>query len=160
MPSAYELAQLNIANLAAPLDTPRLSDFVDNLERINALAEQSPGFVWRLQTDDGDATSIRPFGASYIVNLSVWKDIGFSACLCLSFSPRQVAVAAERVVSALGGSIIGLMVGADRTFTNGCRSSAEIASAANQRGVATGVHVQKTIRCAARLKSLAPALTR
>ena len=75
MPSAYELAQLNIANLAAPLDTPRLSDFVDNLERINALAEQSPGFVWRLQTDDGDATSIRPFGASYIVNLSVWKDI-------------------------------------------------------------------------------------
>ena len=71
----YELAQLNIAHMRAPLDSPMLADFVANLDRINARAEQSPGFVWRLQTDDGNATAIRPFGAAFIVNLSVWKDL-------------------------------------------------------------------------------------
>ena len=69
------LAQLNIAKLAAPLESPQLKDFVDNLERINLLAEASPGFVWRLQTVDGDATSIDYFGSEYIVNMSVWQDV-------------------------------------------------------------------------------------
>lgn len=72
---AYELAQLNISRLLAPLDAPLLKDFVDNLERINALAEASPGFVWRLQTDEGDATALRPFGKDIIVNMSVWRDV-------------------------------------------------------------------------------------
>ncbi|MEM9384264.1 MAG: DUF3291 domain-containing protein [Pseudomonadota bacterium] len=71
----FVLAQLNIAELLAPIDSPRLADFVGNLERINALAEQSPGFVWRLQTDDGDATALRPFGENCIVNMSVWQDV-------------------------------------------------------------------------------------
>lgn len=71
----YELAQLNIALMTAPLDSPRLRDFVDNLDRINALAEQSPGFVWRLQDDDGNATGIRPLGEETLVNLSVWQDV-------------------------------------------------------------------------------------
>ena len=74
MPS-YHLAQLNIARLIEPIDSPRLADFVANLDRINALAEQSPGFIWRLQTEEGDATAIRPFGDDYIVNLSVWSSI-------------------------------------------------------------------------------------
>ena len=68
------LAQLNIARLAAPLESPQLKDFVGNLESINQLAEASPGFIWRLQTVDGDATSIDYFGSEYIVNMSVWKD--------------------------------------------------------------------------------------
>lgn len=71
----YQLAQLNIARLAAPLDSPVLADFVANLDRINTLAERSPGFVWRLQTEEGDATGIRDFGEEYIVNLSVWDDV-------------------------------------------------------------------------------------
>lgn len=71
----HELAQLNIARMREPLDSPRMADFVANLERINALAEGSPGFVWRLQDEQGDATSIRPFGADVIVNLSVWRDV-------------------------------------------------------------------------------------
>ena len=71
----YELAQLNVALMVAPLESPILKDFVDNLARINELAESSPGYVWRLQTDDGDATGIRPFGEDYLVNLSVWKSI-------------------------------------------------------------------------------------
>jgi hypothetical protein len=73
--SNYQLAQMNIARLLAPLDSPQLADFVANLDRINALAEGSPGFVWRLQTDDGDATSLRPLGDDTIVNMSVWIDL-------------------------------------------------------------------------------------
>lgn len=72
--SNYHLAQLNIAALKAPLDSPELKDFVDNLDRINALAEGSPGFIWRLKGDGNDATSLRPFGADDIVNMSVWRD--------------------------------------------------------------------------------------
>ncbi len=71
----YHLAQLNIAQLLEPIDSPQLKDFVDNLERINTLAEQSEGFVWLLQTEEGDATALRPFGEEVIVNLSVWASV-------------------------------------------------------------------------------------
>ncbi|MFK7954539.1 MAG: DUF3291 domain-containing protein [Lysobacterales bacterium] len=71
----YELAQLNMALMAAPLESPELEGFVANLDRINTVAERSPGFVWRLQTEEGDATDIRPFGDEYLVNLSVWTDV-------------------------------------------------------------------------------------
>ena len=73
--SQYELAQLNIAVMKEPLDSPGMADFVANLERINALAESSPGFVWRLQTEEGDATALRPLGDQTLVNMSVWKDV-------------------------------------------------------------------------------------
>jgi len=73
--SGYQLAQLNIAKMKAPLESPVMADFVANLGRINALAEQSEGFIWRLKDDTGSATAIRPFGDEVIVNLSAWKDI-------------------------------------------------------------------------------------
>ena len=73
--SNYQLAQLNIAILKAPLDSPELKDFVDNLDRINALAEGSAGFVWRLKGEGNDATSLRPLGENVIVNMSVWRDV-------------------------------------------------------------------------------------
>ena len=73
--SAYELAQLNIAAMKEPLDSPGMADFVANLDRINALAETSPGFVWRLQSDAGNATDFRPLGESTLVNMSVWRDV-------------------------------------------------------------------------------------
>ena len=70
------LAQLNIAKLVAPLDDPRLADFANNLDRINALAESSDGFVWRLKGEGNDATSLRVFpDPSVIVNMSVWHDV-------------------------------------------------------------------------------------
>jgi hypothetical protein len=73
--SAYELAQLNIGIIKGPIDSPIMAEFVANLARINALAEASPGFVWRLQTDAGDATAIRPFdNPNQLVNMSVWRD--------------------------------------------------------------------------------------
>lgn len=73
--SRHQLAQLNIAALKAPIDSPELKDFVDNLDRINALAESSPGFAWRLKGDGNDATSLRPLGDNIIVNMSVWDDV-------------------------------------------------------------------------------------
>ena len=72
--SNYRLAQVNVARLKAPLDSPELKDFVDNLDRINALAEGSPGFEWRLKDEGNDATSLRGFGDDVIVNMSVWRD--------------------------------------------------------------------------------------
>ena len=72
---SHHLAQLNIARLLAPLDSPQLADFVGNLERINALAERSPGFVWRFQTEAGDATADRSFGEDIVANLSVWDSV-------------------------------------------------------------------------------------
>ena len=73
--SSYNLAQLNLARLVATLDSPVLVDFVANLDRINALADDAPGFIWRLQTEDGDATGVKHFGNDFIVNMSVWKDV-------------------------------------------------------------------------------------
>ena len=61
--------------MKAPLQSPEMADFVANLERINALAEASPGYVWRLQDEAGDATAIRPFGDEVLVNMSVWRGV-------------------------------------------------------------------------------------
>ena len=71
----YQLAQLNVAEMRTPLESPEMAEFVANLDRINALAEASPGFVWRLQDEDGNATNFRPFGDNILVNISTWDDI-------------------------------------------------------------------------------------
>ena len=70
----YHLAQINIAQMLAPLDAPIMASFVAQLDKINALPDESPGFIWRLQSDEGDATSYRPFGDDMLVNMSVWED--------------------------------------------------------------------------------------
>jgi hypothetical protein len=73
--AAYELAQVNIARLKAPLDSPQLKDFVDNLDPVNADAEAADGFVWRLKGDSGDATDVSVFGDEWlIINLTMWRD--------------------------------------------------------------------------------------
>ena len=70
------LAQINIARMKAPLDSPQMKDFVDNLVPINALAENSAGFIWRLQDEIGDATAIQAFeDPDIITNLSVWESL-------------------------------------------------------------------------------------
>jgi hypothetical protein len=73
--SAFELAQLNVARLLAAIDSPQLADFVAGLERVNALADSAPGFVWRLQDESGNATAVRPWGDDTIVNMSVWDSV-------------------------------------------------------------------------------------
>jgi len=72
----FDLAQVNIGVLRAPRDSPLIADFVANLEPINALADASPGFVWRLQGEGGDATSFRAFDSDTIlINMSTWESL-------------------------------------------------------------------------------------
>ena len=75
MSAVYHLAQYNIARLLAPLGSPQLTDFVAGLDRINRVGDESPGFVWRHQTEDGNSTAVRVRGdPMIIINFSVWED--------------------------------------------------------------------------------------
>jgi heme-degrading monooxygenase HmoA len=70
------LAQVNIALPREPLDSELLRDFVAALDPVNARADTASGFVWRLQTDAGDATGVSGFGDErLIVNMSVWESL-------------------------------------------------------------------------------------
>ena len=72
----YHLAQLNVAIPRGPLDGSLMADFMALLEPVNAMADKSPGFVWRLQTDRGDATDLRaPGDGRLMVNMSVWESL-------------------------------------------------------------------------------------
>ena len=73
--SSCHLVQLNIAKMKFSIESIEMLDFVDNLEIINALADRSPGFVWRLPTEEGDATGIDIFGSDVLVNMSIWEDV-------------------------------------------------------------------------------------
>lgn len=92
----HELAQVNIARLAAPLNSAQLADFVANLDPVNAAADAAPGFIWRLQDDSGDATSIEGFAwdaarsVGVIVNLSVWRDLDALSAFVFSDLHRAV----------------------------------------------------------------------
>jgi heme-degrading monooxygenase HmoA len=72
----FQLAQVNIGRARGEMTDPVMAGFVARLAEINALADASPGFVWRLQTEDGDATAVRPYADTRIlINLSVWADL-------------------------------------------------------------------------------------
>jgi hypothetical protein len=74
MKTHVHLAQVNIGRIKGPIDGPTMAGFVARLDEINALADRSPGFVWRLQTDAGNATYFRPYDDDRIlVNMSVWE---------------------------------------------------------------------------------------
>src|SRR5262245_54901050 len=76
MPGRYQLAQMNITRCKAPLDSPIMRDFVDLLPAVNALADASPVFVWRVQPGGGDATGIRVYDDPLIIiNLTVWSGL-------------------------------------------------------------------------------------
>jgi len=95
--SSHVLAQVNIGRLVAPLDSPRLADFVAWLDPVNAVADGAPGFVWRLQTEDGDATALRAFeddaeGADggILINMSVWESVEALAAFVYGDAHRAV----------------------------------------------------------------------
>lgn len=74
--AAWHLAQLNVGTARFPMDDVRIRGFVSRLDEINALADRAPGFVWRLQSDSGNATDIQlTDDPRFIVNLSVWQSI-------------------------------------------------------------------------------------
>ena len=92
----FVLAQVNIGRLRAPLDSPQLAGFMAALDPVNALADAAPGFVWRLQTEDGNATAVRAFewdqagSAGVILNMSVWESVEALAAFVYSEQHRQV----------------------------------------------------------------------
>jgi hypothetical protein len=73
----YQLAEINVARMkGVNINDPIMQEFVDNLERVNAIAENSEGFVWRLKDDSGNATSINPYNDEQVaINISVWESI-------------------------------------------------------------------------------------
>jgi hypothetical protein len=74
--SNYHIAEINIGRIRAELTDPLMAGFVNRLDEINALADASPGFVWRLQTNEGNATYFRPFDDDrLLLNMSVWTDV-------------------------------------------------------------------------------------
>ena len=74
--SSYHLVQSNVARMLGPIEDPVMAGFVERLEPLNALADASPGFVWRYQTDEGDATEVRVFNDELILfNMSVWESV-------------------------------------------------------------------------------------
>ena len=92
----FVLAQVNIGRLRAPLDSPLLAGFMAALDPVNALADAAPGFVWRLQTEDGNATAVRAFewdqagSEGVIMNMSVWESVEALAAFVYSQQHRQV----------------------------------------------------------------------
>ena len=92
----YVLAQVNIGRLLAPVDSPVLAGFMAALDPVNALADAAPGFVWRLQTEDGNATAVRAFewdqagSAGVIMNMSVWESVEALAGFVYSPQHREV----------------------------------------------------------------------
>jgi hypothetical protein len=74
--TTYHLAQVNIGIIRGPIDSPIMAGFVARLDEINALADAAPGFVWRLQTAEGNATSLHVFDNEYmLINMSVWESV-------------------------------------------------------------------------------------
>ena len=103
------LAQVNIALPRKPLESPALAEFVAALEPINALADASTGFVWRLQTDEGDATGIRAFGDDrLIVNLSVWESLQALRAFVYSSGHRDVLRRRREWFERLGEAFVAL----------------------------------------------------
>jgi len=76
METTYHLAQLNIGRIRAPVEDPIMDGFMSRLDEINAIADTTPGFVWRLQTEEGNATAIHAFDdPMLLVNMSVWESV-------------------------------------------------------------------------------------
>ena len=91
----WHLAQLNVGRMVAPLDAPEIDGFRAQLDPINALADADPGLVWRLQTEGGNATDIRPTEDDlFLINLSVWRSI--EALRAFTYTSGHVQVLRQR----------------------------------------------------------------
>ena len=94
-PVRFELAQVNVGRLLAPVESPLIADFMAALDAINALADASPGFIWRLQTEEGNATSIQSFDDELIIlNMSVWESL--EALRAFTYTSAHAAVISRR----------------------------------------------------------------
>jgi hypothetical protein len=93
--SSYHLAQINIGRALVATDHPQFADFMAALDPVNALAEAHPGFVWRFQTDEGNATAVRPYDDDrMLINFSVWTDL--ESLRDFTYSGDHVAIMRRR----------------------------------------------------------------
>jgi hypothetical protein len=97
----HVLAQVNVGRLVATLDSPKMADFVAGLDPVNAVADSAPGFVWRLQTEDGNATTLRAFEQDaegsddgILINMSVWETV--EALAAFVYGDAHLAVLRRR----------------------------------------------------------------
>ena len=105
----FHLAQINIARMMAPLEDPRMADFVAQLERINQLADDSLGFVWRLQDERGNATAVQAFDDPLLlINLSLWETIAALKAYVYSSAHRDVLRQRQRWFGRLPGAHLAL----------------------------------------------------
>lgn len=87
----YHLAQINIGRFRLPVEHPANADFVANLDRINALADSQPGFIWRLKGEGNNATDIKPYDdPNMAINMSVWRDLDALAAFVYRTSHREI----------------------------------------------------------------------
>jgi len=97
----YVLAQVNIGRLLAPIDSPLIADFAAALDSVNAVADAAPGFVWRMQTEDGNSLAVRGFeqdaagaGGGILINMSVWESV--EALAAYAYGDAHIAVLRRR----------------------------------------------------------------
>jgi Domain of unknown function (DUF3291) len=130
-----------------------MADFVANLDRINALAETSPGFVWRLQTEEGDATALRPMGENVLVNMSVWRDVASLNNFRLQDRSCRDHAPSPRVVRAHVAGVRCALVGTPRSSSRDRRSGGEARAAQSAWPDGGGLHIPESVSragCSAR----------
>lgn len=143
----YHLPQLNIARMVAPIDSDVMAGFVARIDEINALADNADGFIWRLKTDDNNATSIRVFDDEMlIVNMSVWRDV--DALHQYTYYSAHAEVYRQRrdwfhKLAQYG--IYGVMVDSGRAYPHHRRGQTKIRASRPARPNTASLHLQATL---------------
>lgn len=151
----YQIAQVNIGRVKAPVEDPLMAGFVARLDEINALADRSPGFVWRLQTPVGNATYFRPYPEDdrILINMSVWDSIAALRHYVYKTAHAELLRQRGCVVREVLGRLHRLVVGASRSSSGHGRSDEASGSLANIRTHAVCLHVQDDFRAGRRISA-------
>ena len=148
----WHVAQVNIGRLRARVDDPLIADFVAGLDRINAVADAAPGFVWRLQTEDGNATAIRPVDDDELlaINLSVWESVEALADYVYRSEHVELMRRRREWFERYGTSYLALWWTPAGTIPTVPEAMARIARLDRRRTDTGCVHVQAPLRPTAR----------
>jgi hypothetical protein len=145
--NAFHLAQVNIGRVRAPVTEPLMKGFVDRLDEINALADRTPGFVWRLQTSEGNATYFRPFPEDdrILLNMSVWESLEALRQYVYRGPHAEVMRGRREWVRDLQRPLHGAVVGAGRPSAGHRRGQEAARARRGTRADAIRVHVQSAV---------------
>ena len=144
----YHIAQVNIGRVRAPIEDPLMAGFVSRLDEINALADHSPGFVWRLQTPVGNATYFRPYPEDdrILINMSVWESIAALRHYVYKTAHSQLLRQREAWFEKFEGVYMAPVVGSSRAPSRSGRSHKTPRPPGKARAHTVCLHVQKDIR--------------